>query len=49
MFSPNDKYIITGTSTKSSDDKGRLVVFERESLKKIHQLDIVDSVSYIEA
>lgn len=45
MFSPNDKYIITGTSTKSEGDFGKLVVMERESLKKIHEINIVDSVN----
>lgn len=51
MFSPNDKYIITGTSTKveerQDDDFGRLVVLERESLKIIHEIKVVDSVSFL--
>lgn len=45
MFSPNDKLLITGVSTKSNDDKGKLVVLERETLEKIHEVNIVDSVS----
>ena len=45
MFSPNDKLLITGTSTRSNDDSGKLVVFERESLKKLHEIVIGESVS----
>jgi hypothetical protein len=44
MFSPNDKLLITGTSTRSNDDNGKLVVFERESLKKLHEIVIGESV-----
>lgn len=44
MFSPNDKLIITGTSTKSTEDSGKLVVFERENLKKLHEITIAESV-----
>lgn len=46
MFSANDKIIITGTSTRSEQDNGKLVVFERESLKKIHEIGITQSVSF---
>ena len=44
MFSPNDKLLITVTSTKSAEDHGKLVVFERENLKKIHEVNITNSV-----
>lgn len=42
-FSPNDKYIITGTSTRSADDEGKLVVFERENLNRLHEVNITNS------
>ena len=47
MFSPNDKYIITGTSTNPKEEEGKLVVFERDSLKKVHEINVVDSVRLI--
>ncbi len=47
MFSPNDKYIVTGTSTKSDTDSGRLVVLDRDSLEIVHEIEISDSVSRI--
>jgi WD40 repeat protein len=43
MFSPNDKYIVTGTSTKSDNDYGKFIVLERESLEKIHEINVVNS------
>jgi hypothetical protein len=36
--------IITVTSTQSAEDQGKLVVFERESLVKLHEIDITNSV-----
>jgi len=47
MFSPNDKYIITGTSTRSDTDSGKLVILDRDSLEKVHELAIGDSVRRI--
>lgn len=44
MFSPNDKYIVTGTSTMSDNDTGKLVIFDRDSLEKLHELTVSDSV-----
>lgn len=43
MFSPNDKYIVTGTSTRSDNDSGKLVVLERDSLEKVNELNVSDS------
>lgn len=43
MFSPNDKYIVTGTSTKSANDTGKLVILDRDSLEKLHELTVADS------
>ena len=45
MFSPSDKLIITGTSTRASGDSGKLVVFDRESLERIHEIVVNESVS----
>lgn len=38
IFSPNDKFILTGTSTKSDSDSGRMIIFERDTLKPIHEI-----------
>jgi hypothetical protein len=43
MFSPNDKLIVTGTSTKSNDDLGRLVLLDRENLSIVNELKIDNS------
>lgn len=43
MFSPNDKLIVTGTSTSPKENKGKLCVFEREGLNKVHELEVFDS------
>lgn len=43
VFSPNDKYIVTGTSTKSDDDTGKLIIFDRDSLEKLHEIKVSDS------
>jgi hypothetical protein len=45
MFSPNDKLIVTGTSTRKDGDSGKLVILDRETLNKVHEIDIIDSVS----
>jgi WD repeat-containing protein 70 len=47
MFSPNDKYIVTGTSTHPKEEQGRVVIFERDTLKKVHEINVVDSVKYL--
>lgn len=40
MFSPNDKFIITClSSAKSAESKGKLVVFERDTLKSIYEIE----------
>ena len=46
IFSPNDKYILTGTSTKSDSDSGKLAAFDRVSLNKVFEMDI-DNTSVI--
>lgn len=43
QFSPSDKLIITGTSTRPGVQNGKLIVFEREGLKKIDELIISES------
>ena len=40
IFSPSDKLIVTGTSTRSETDTGKLVVFDRDSLSKITELEV---------
>jgi hypothetical protein len=47
VFSPNDKLLVTVTSTKSSDDQGKMIVYEREGLIKLHEVDITNSVIYL--
>lgn len=43
VFSPNDKYIVTGTSTKSDNDTGKLIIFDRDSLEKLNEIKVSDS------
>ena len=40
VFSPNDKLLITGTSTRSDADSGKMVVFGRDSLDKLAEIDV---------
>lgn len=47
MFSPNDKMIVTGTSTKSEEDYGRLVAYDRNTFEKITEFQVVQSVLLI--
>ncbi len=47
MFSPNDKYIVTGTSTHPKEEQGKVVIFERDTLKRVHEINVVDSVKYL--
>lgn len=43
MFSPNDKYVVTGTSTRSDSDKGKLVIMDRDTLEKISELTVSEN------
>jgi len=43
LFSPNDKMVITGTSTMSAEESGKLVVFDRDTFTKITELEISKS------
>lgn len=40
LFSPNDQLIVTGTSTKSQTDVGKLVFIDKYDLKIVKSLDI---------
>lgn len=39
-FSPNDKYILTGTSVKKDEGPGKLCIFERDTLKKVEEVEV---------
>jgi WD repeat-containing protein 70 len=39
-FSPNDKYLLTGVSTSKEQEFGKLVLLERDSLSRVHEIII---------
>ncbi|XP_051971961.1 WD repeat-containing protein 70-like [Xyrauchen texanus] len=42
-FSPDDKLLVTGTSVKKDEGNGKLVFFERESLKKAYEIEVTNA------
>ncbi|XP_051542015.1 WD repeat-containing protein 70 isoform X1 [Myxocyprinus asiaticus] len=42
-FSPDDKLLVTGTSVKKDEGNGKLVFFERESLKKAYEIEVANA------
>ncbi|XP_060097013.1 WD repeat-containing protein 70-like [Heteronotia binoei] len=42
-FSPDDKLLVTGTSVKKGGGHGKLLFFERETLKEVHEIDVTDA------
>ncbi|XJO72321.1 hypothetical protein BDV3_003452 [Batrachochytrium dendrobatidis] len=48
VFSPNDRYIITGTSAKKGCSDGSIVVFDRHTLKMVESINIPGSVVKIQ-
>ena len=44
MFSPNDKMIVTGVSTRSENDDGKLFAFDRDTFNKVAEFNISKSV-----
>ncbi|KAI8819599.1 WD40-repeat-containing domain protein [Fimicolochytrium jonesii] len=42
-FSPNDRYILTGTSVKKDQGFGTLCVFDRDSLKEVANVQVATS------
>ncbi|TPX72312.1 hypothetical protein SpCBS45565_g00625 [Spizellomyces sp. 'palustris'] len=43
VFSPNGRYILTGTSVKKDEGAGKLCIFERDTLTKVQEVDIARS------
>ncbi|KAI9095137.1 WD40-repeat-containing domain protein [Phlyctochytrium arcticum] len=43
IFSPNDRYILTGTSVKKDQGAGKLHIFERDTLKPVQEIDVTTS------
>ncbi|KAJ3300103.1 hypothetical protein HK104_004572 [Borealophlyctis nickersoniae] len=39
-FSPNDRYILTGTSVKKDEGPGKMCVFEKQTLKKVEEVEV---------
>lgn len=44
-FSPDDKLLVTGTSVKRDQGNGKLVFFDRESFKKVYEIEVASAVS----
>uniref|UniRef100_A0A8C2H202 WD repeat-containing protein 70 n=1 Tax=Cyprinus carpio TaxID=7962 RepID=A0A8C2H202_CYPCA len=42
-FSPDDKLLLTGTSVKKDEGNGKLLFFERESLRKVYEIEVADA------
>src|SRR5690349_14124764 len=42
-FSPNDRYILTGTSVKKDQGFGTLCVFDRDTLNPVSQIQVASS------
>jgi WD repeat-containing protein 70 len=40
MFSPDDKYILTGAGASTKGGKGKLVFLAKEGLEVVKQLDV---------
>ncbi|XDV54871.1 hypothetical protein PO909_023068 [Leuciscus waleckii] len=45
-FSPDDKLLLTGTSVRKDEGNGKLVFFERQSLQKVYEIEVADTVGY---
>ncbi|KAI8998158.1 transcription factor [Gaertneriomyces semiglobifer] len=43
IFSPNDRYILTGTSVKKNEGAGKICVFERDTLNKVQEIALGNS------
>ncbi|XP_046717362.1 WD repeat-containing protein 70 isoform X1 [Silurus meridionalis] len=42
-FSPDDKLLVTGTSVKRDQGNGKLVFFDRESFKKVYEIEVAST------
>uniref|UniRef100_A0A8B9HM48 WD repeat-containing protein 70 n=1 Tax=Astyanax mexicanus TaxID=7994 RepID=A0A8B9HM48_ASTMX len=42
-FSPDDKLLVTGTSVKRDEGNGKLVFFDRESFKKVYEIEVASA------
>ncbi|KAK3549848.1 hypothetical protein QTP86_015286, partial [Hemibagrus guttatus] len=42
-FSPDDKLLVTGTSVKRDQGNGKLVFFDRESFKKVYEIEVASA------
>ncbi|TPX60548.1 hypothetical protein PhCBS80983_g01703 [Powellomyces hirtus] len=43
VFSPNDRYILTGTSVKKDQGSGKLCIFDRDNLAPVTQIEVARS------
>ncbi|XP_058267356.1 WD repeat-containing protein 70 isoform X2 [Hemibagrus wyckioides] len=42
-FSPDDKLLVTGTSVKRDQGNGKLAFFDRESFKKVYEIEVASA------
>ncbi|KAL7846532.1 hypothetical protein SRHO_G00215120 [Serrasalmus rhombeus] len=42
-FSPDDKLLVTGTSVKREEGNGKLVFFDRESFRKVYEIEVASA------
>lgn len=45
-FSPDDKLLLTGTSVRKDEGNGKLMFFERQSLQKVYEIEVANTVGY---
>lgn len=45
-FSPDDNLLVTGTSVRKDEGNGKLLFFERQSLQKVYEIEVADTVGY---
>lgn len=44
-FSPDDQLLVTGISVKKGHGNAKLLFFDRETFKKMYEIDVTDAVS----
>ncbi|CAJ1070589.1 WD repeat-containing protein 70 [Xyrichtys novacula] len=42
-FSPDDKLLVTGTSVRKEEGKGKLVFFDRASFQRVYEIEVTDA------
>ncbi len=46
MFSPDDKLVVTGVSLNRGETEGKLLFFDKQTLKQVYEIFVAESVSF---